>query len=88
MALDYVPCTLQTCPLKDGIITYQPNLAGNGFLLGFFVIILIVQAFLGVKYRTWSFLVGMCGGLILEVVGYVGRIQLHYDPFQFNYFIE
>ena len=27
-------------------------------------------------------------GLILEVVGYIGRLQLHDDPFNFNFFVE
>lgn len=88
MAQPIVPCTLQTCPLQDGIITYQPSLGANGFFLVCLAIMLVIQIFIGLKYRTWSFSIGMCGGLILEIVGYIGRIQLHYDPFQFNYFIE
>ncbi|OIW33073.1 putative RTA1 domain protein [Coniochaeta ligniaria NRRL 30616] len=83
-----VPCTLDTCPLSDGIITYQPNIAGNAFFVAVFGVLLFVQLGLGIRHKTWSYLVAVVFGLILEVVGYVGRIQLHDDPFNFNFFIE
>ncbi|KAJ5469275.1 hypothetical protein N7539_008893, partial [Penicillium diatomitis] len=84
----YIPCALQTCPIQDGIITYQPNLGGNGFLLGLFALVLIVQLYLGFKYCTWTYSIGVRGGLILEVVRCVVRLQLHDDPFNFNFFID
>ncbi|ELR05505.1 hypothetical protein GMDG_07427 [Pseudogymnoascus destructans 20631-21] len=31
---------------------------------------------------------GMLGGLLLDIVGYVGRVQMHYNPFTFNPFLE
>ncbi|CAM1507772.1 Fc.00g046200.m01.CDS01 [Cosmosporella sp. VM-42] len=83
-----VPCTLNTCPLSEGIITYQPSIAGNALFAALFGIMLLVQLSLGIRHKTWSYLVAMVFGLILEVVGYVGRIQLHDDPFNFNFFIE
>lgn len=36
---------------------------------------------LWVAARTWGFLGGMFGGLVLEIIGYVGRIQMHSNPF-------
>jgi hypothetical protein len=83
-----VPCTLDTCPLSESIITYQPNIAGNAFFGVVFALLLLVQLHLGIRHKTWSYLVAMVFGLILEVVGYIGRIQLHDDPFNFNFFIE
>jgi hypothetical protein len=50
-------------------------------------IILLAQLVLGVFYRTWGFLIGMVSGLILELVGYAGRIMLHSNPFDFNNFL-
>lgn len=84
----YVPCTLQTCPLSEGIITYQPNIGANALLAALFGIMLLLQSALCFRYKTWSFLVSMACGLILEVVGYVGRVQLHNDPFSFSNFIQ
>lgn len=84
----YVPCTLQTCPLSEGIITYQPNVGANALFAALFGLLLLVQLGLGVRYKTWSFLIAMSCGLILEIVGYIGRVQLHNNPFSFTFFIE
>ncbi|KAH8884184.1 putative RTA1 domain protein [Thozetella sp. PMI_491] len=83
-----VPCTLDTCPLSEAIITYQPNIGGNAFFFALFGLLFLVQLRLGIRYKTWSYLVAMLFGLILEVVGYIGRLQLHNDPFNFNFFLE
>ena len=48
---------------------------------------LIAQAGLGIKYHTWGFVAGMSGGLILEILGYVGRIQMNANPFTDNPFL-
>ncbi|KAH6880619.1 putative RTA1 domain protein [Thelonectria olida] len=83
-----VPCTLDTCPLSQAIITYQPKIAGNAVFAAIFGVLLLVQLGLGIRHKTWSYLFAMIFGLVLEIVGYVGRIQLHDDPFNFNFFIE
>jgi len=69
-------CTLSTCPLECAQVTYIPSLAGNALYVAIFVLLLIAQIVLGVKYKTWGFLVGMTSGLVLEVIGYIGRIML------------
>ncbi|KAF7166912.1 hypothetical protein CNMCM5623_000449 [Aspergillus felis] len=81
-------CTLDTCPLSLANFNYVPNLAGNVLYLVLFGTMLVANLGLGIYYRTWGYLVGMIGGLALEVVGYVGRIQLHYNPFPFDPFLE
>lgn len=80
-------CTLQTCPLSDAYIQYQPNMAGNVFYLALFAILLIGQIGTGIVYRSWSFMVPMVAGLILEIIGYLGRILLHDNPFSFDDFL-
>ena len=82
-----VPCTLDTCPLSDGIITYQPNIAGNALFLSIFGVLFLVQLRLGIRHKTWTYMVAMLLGLTSEGVGYIGRLQLHNDPFNFNYFL-
>ncbi|GFF26712.1 sphingoid long-chain base transporter RSB1 [Aspergillus udagawae] len=81
-------CTLGTCPLSLANFDYVPNLAGNVLYLALFGTMLVANLGLGIYYRTWGYLVGMIGGLALEVIGYVGRIQLHYNPFPFDPFLE
>lgn len=66
---------------------YRPNLAGNIIFAAIFGLLFIVQLGLGIKYKTWGFMVGMICGLLLEVVGYIGRIMLYNNPFDFNNFI-
>ncbi|KAF2088721.1 RTA1-domain-containing protein [Saccharata proteae CBS 121410] len=83
-------CTLDnpTCNLSEANFDYIPSLAGNVTYLAFFAAILLVQLVLGIRYKTWGFLVGMSGGLVLEIIGYVGRVQLHYNPYPFDPFLE
>ncbi|KAL8783653.1 MAG: hypothetical protein Q9195_009327 [Heterodermia aff. obscurata] len=80
-------CTIKTCPIDWATIQYVPSLAGNAFYLAFFVVILLSQSYLGARYRTWSFMVALLGGEILEVIGYAGRIKLHDNIFVFDSFL-
>lgn len=81
-------CTIETCSVKEyGQIAYIPTLPGNAAYLGIFGILLIAQSFLGIRYKTWGFLAGVFFGMILEIVGYVGRIMLHDNIFNKNNFI-
>ncbi|KAL1962951.1 hypothetical protein VTN77DRAFT_9047 [Rasamsonia byssochlamydoides] len=80
---EYPPstCTLETCPIILANIRYVPSLAGNATYLAIFMFLLIVHIFLGIRWRTWGFLAGMVGGLILEVIGYGARIGMHNNQF-------
>jgi RTA1 like protein len=83
----YIICTLGTCPIQWAFVEYIPSLAGNATYLSIFVALWIAQLYLGIRYRTWGFLTGMVVGVLLEILGYLGRILLHSDPFNFNYFL-
>jgi hypothetical protein len=85
--LDTSSCTVQTCPIECGQITFLPTLPGNATYCALLGLILLLQAVLGLRYKTWGFMAGMCSGLILEVIGYAGRVMLHYNPFSFNNFL-
>lgn len=80
-------CTLSLCPLDYAFVRYDPSLGGNIFYAILFGVLLLAQLALGIRYRTWSFMGSMCGGLVLEVVGYAGRVLMHYDPFSNNNFL-
>lgn len=82
-----INCTVEICPLSCAQVDYLPTLAGNAVYAAAFGLLLIAQLGLGTKYKTWGFMVGMICGLILEVVGYAGRVMLHDNPFDFNNFI-
>ncbi|KAL9117753.1 MAG: hypothetical protein Q9187_005708 [Circinaria calcarea] len=74
-------CTLQTCSLDQANYDYIPTLAGNSLFTAIFGILVLAQVFFGIRYRTWGFLVGMFCGITLEIIGYIGRIQSHFNPF-------
>ncbi|KAJ3164838.1 hypothetical protein HDU88_005050 [Geranomyces variabilis] len=80
-------CTLDTCDISQANMDYVPTLAGNSIYFAAFLVILVFQIGAGIKYRTWGFMAAMMGGLILECLGYIGRIMLHSNPFNFNSFI-
>jgi len=80
-------CTLQTCDLSLGQLEYLPSVWGNAVFVGVFGILLPLHIFLGIKYKTWGFMAGLILGTVLETVGYVVRILLHYSIFDKDYFI-
>jgi hypothetical protein len=82
-----IGCTLSTCPLSQATIDYDPSLAGNALYLSIFSLLFIIQGFQLWKYKTWSFSLSMMSGLVLEVVGYVGRVMMHFNPFEPNPFL-
>jgi hypothetical protein len=80
-------CTLSTCPLSQATIDYDPTLGGNALYLSIFSLLFIIQTLQLWKYKTWSFSLSMMSGLVLEVVGYVGRVMMHFNPFEPNPFL-
>ncbi|KAJ5099659.1 RTA1-domain-containing protein [Penicillium argentinense] len=80
-------CTLTTCPMDWAYIKYLPNVPANAFFLALFGVLLAVQLLFGIRFKTWTYTVAMVPGLILEVLGYVGRVMMHNNPFNFTAFL-
>ncbi len=80
-------CTLETCDLSLASFLYIPTLPGNAIFAGIFGVTIIAQLYLGIKHKIWGYMIAMLLGLLLEVVGYVGRIMLHNAPFDDNNFL-
>ena len=72
---------LQTCPLIYAYIMYDPTLAGNALFLSIFSLLLPIQIFLGLHYRTSGILLATFFGLSTEFIGYVGRVRMHVNLF-------
>jgi hypothetical protein len=70
-----------------GTVDYVPTLAGNALYLAIFVVILIAQITQGIIYHTWSYMICMIFGLVLEAVGYGSRIGMHLNPWDSNPFL-
>ena len=80
-------CTLATCPLSDAFLDYDPSLGGNAFYIAVFATVLVSQIVQLIRYRTWSYSLCVMFGLVLEIIGYVGRVQMHFNPFLSNPFL-
>ncbi|GIK05988.1 hypothetical protein Aspvir_010106 [Aspergillus viridinutans] len=74
------------CPVEATTYGYYPNLAGNIFFTVFFGILALFQLGIGVYYRTWTFMVAVAVGAILELAGYIGRVLMHSNPWNSSAF--
>ena len=75
-------CTTVTpqCPVVATRYGYYPSLAANAFFAALFLLCLVAQLILGIKYKTWTFLLGVGLGTFGEGVGYAGRLIMHHNP--------
>jgi hypothetical protein len=69
------------CPVEVSVYGYYPSLAANGFFLGFFGLFALINLVLGIRYKTWSFMVALVAGCVCAAIGYAGRIIMHSNPF-------
>lgn len=80
-------CTLALCDLTLAHVDYIPSLAGNALFAVVFAGCFLVQLVLGIKYRTWGFMAATTIGMVTEVIGYIGRIMMHNNPFSKDNFL-
>lgn len=80
-------CDLDSCPIEWSIYRYRPSLPANIALLALYAVIGVVHAYFGFRWRSWGFAAGMIAGSLSEIIGYVGRIMLYYNPFSFEAFM-
>lgn len=78
----YIDCTAVSpeCPVAATTYGYYPNLGGNIFFTAFFGVLGVFQVGWGLRYRTWTFMFALCVGAFMEMAGYVGRVLMHYNP--------
>ena len=81
-------CTLATCSIHDSYYDYLPSLGGNATFLVLFSLSLagFILTFILTR-RAIAFTFAFVCGIALEVLGYVGRIISHHDPFNENGFL-
>lgn len=68
------------CPVIDTTYGYYPLLGPNAFLSALFFVCLIAQLILGTLKKTWTFMLAVGLGILGEGLGYIGRIQMHKNP--------
>ena len=74
-------CNLQNCPLSLAHVQYIINLGGNLLYVAIFGLAILAQIGLTIRFKIWGFGGAMFGGLLLEIIGYVARVQMHSNPF-------
>lgn len=84
----WADCTLDTCPISTSYYFYRVSLGANAAFLALFSVsllgFLITYAF---TRRATAFTVAMGAGVILEVIGYAGRIMSHINQWEENGFL-
>jgi hypothetical protein len=64
-------CTVQTCPVSESTYGYYPSRPSNITFLTIFVISLLIHIFQGIRWKSWTFLVALGIGTLMEAVGMV-----------------
>ena len=72
-------CTLATCPVKGGWLSSPPPIEGTAFILAAFATLVPINLWIGAISGTTVYSLSMSLGLIMEVVGYSGRLLLRED---------
>lgn len=80
-------CTLALCPITWSVYQYRPSLPANIIFLVLFDLAMVVHIYLGCRWRSWWFMVFMILGCLVEMVGYIGRIVMYKNPFNFAGFM-
>lgn len=83
MAGDCVP---EHCPVSGGFFLYRPSQPGNAVLLGMFALLVPVTLVFGYRSKTPLFASALTTGLVLEVLGFIGRILLFNNVADKSYF--
>ncbi|OKL60274.1 hypothetical protein UA08_04100 [Talaromyces atroroseus] len=74
------------CPASATTLGYAPNLGANVFFTVAYGICALFTIAIAVWKRTWAFGFTAGSGFILEMVGYIGRILLHYNAWNLSGF--
>ncbi|KAF5665348.1 phospholipid-translocating ATPase [Fusarium heterosporum] len=80
-------CTLELCPVEWSVYKYRPSLAANITFIVLYAIAMITHIFLGIRWRQWFYMSFMILGCLFEIIGYIGRVVLYNNPFNFGGFM-
>ncbi|PVI06280.1 sphingoid long-chain base transporter RSB1 [Periconia macrospinosa] len=69
------------CPVEGTIYGYTPSLEWNAFFAAFFGLCFVIQLGLGIRYKTWTYMIGVGLGCAAECAGYIGRLMMHNNPY-------
>ncbi|KAE8152826.1 RTA1 like protein-domain-containing protein [Aspergillus avenaceus] len=78
----YDVCTQvsELCPVEATTYGYYPNYGGNIFFAVFFGLCGVFQLGFGIYFRSWTLMVALAVGTLLEMAGYIGRVLMNKNP--------
>lgn len=74
------------CPVEETLYGSWFNKGGNFFFLVVFACCTIWQTIIILRYRTWSFSIFLGIGTIFETIGYLMRVLMAINPWNFDAF--
>ncbi len=80
-------CTLDVCPVQASVYGYRPSLPANITFIALYGLVMVIHAYLGVRWKTWWFSGCVLIGAINAIIGYAGRVLMWYNPFNFSAFM-
>ena len=83
----FANCTLSACPVEQSVYGYRPSLGASGAFIALYGVCMIIQTFLGLRFRMFGYMAAMVLGCIDEILGYAGRIMLWKNPWDHSGFI-
>jgi hypothetical protein len=72
------------CPSNGSSLGYAPNLTASIIFIIIFASSFFAHLGLGTKYKTWGFMTATLLGSSSEVIGYIGRVLMHNNPYKLS----
>ncbi|CAF3510593.1 hypothetical protein SNK03_011224 [Fusarium graminearum] len=74
------------CPVEATVLGYVPNKGSSYFFTICFAVLFLSAVGIGIWKRTWTYAATLGAGLLLETVGYIGRLQMNPNPWKSSAF--
>lgn len=75
------------CPVEAGFYVYDPSIGGNAVLLAAYGLLIPAVLYPGFRFSTLAFSIVLVAGLLLDLIGFVGRLLLNGSPDRQDYFV-
>ncbi|KAI8255281.1 Sphingoid long-chain base transporter RSB1 [Colletotrichum sp. SAR11_239] len=66
----------ENCPFRGGFLDYEPSAVGSAIFLAAFALLVPLTFFQGYRFKTPLFASTLATGILLEVLGFAGRLRL------------
>ncbi|AEO68063.1 uncharacterized protein THITE_2117392 [Thermothielavioides terrestris NRRL 8126] len=80
-------CTLDICPVELSVYGYRPSLAANTTFIALYGLSAVIHTYLGIRWKQWWFMGCMLLAAASAIIGYIGRVMMYYNPFNFSAFM-